>query len=102
MTLPLVLYCTLFVSLGNGCPLVQECSCYGFLLCFPDTVVAVNGIWILVETFMLQGRKHCSLFLDCDARVLKKRRLEKVLLVSCRREFLLQKRPMELHSLPHK
>lgn len=77
MTLPLVLYCTLFVSLGNGCPLVQECSCYGFLLCFPDTVVAVNGIWILVETFMLQGRKHCSLFLDCDARVLKKKKARK-------------------------
>lgn len=67
LTLPLVLYCILFVSLGNGRPLVQECVCYGFLLCFPDTVVAVNGIWILVETFMLQGRKHRSLFLDYDA-----------------------------------
>lgn len=67
LTLLRVLYCILFVSLGNGCPLVQECVCYGLLLCFPDTVVAVNGIWILVETFMLQGRKHRSLFLGYDA-----------------------------------
>lgn len=29
-------------------------------------------------------------------------RPDKALLVSCRREFLLQKRAMELHSLPHK
>uniref|UniRef100_A0A8C3T2A7 Two pore segment channel 1 n=1 Tax=Chelydra serpentina TaxID=8475 RepID=A0A8C3T2A7_CHESE len=26
-----------------------------FVFCFPDTVVAVNGIWILIQTFMLQG-----------------------------------------------
>lgn len=66
LTLPLV-HIVFFVSLGNGCLLVQEWFCYGILLCFPDTVVAVNGIWILVETFMLQGRKHHSLFLDYDA-----------------------------------
>lgn len=53
----------------------------GFSFCFPDTVVAVNGIWILVETFMLQGRKHHSLFLDCSAGALKKREdLSKLLL----------------------
>lgn len=51
---------------------IQGWFCYGFFLCFPDTVVAVNGIWILVETFMLQGRKYHSLFLDCGAGGLKK------------------------------
>lgn len=45
----------------------------GFFLCFPDTVVAVNGIWILVETFMLQGGKDHSLFLDCGAGGLETR-----------------------------
>lgn len=76
--------------------------CYGFFLSFPDTVVAVNGIWILVETFMLQGRKH-GLLLNCGAGGLEKKGgLEKAVLVSCRREFLLQECPMELCSLPHK
>uniref|UniRef100_A0A8C3VE52 Voltage-dependent calcium channel protein TPC1 n=1 Tax=Catharus ustulatus TaxID=91951 RepID=A0A8C3VE52_CATUS len=32
----------------------------GYFLCFSDTVVAVNGIWILVETFMLQGGNFFS------------------------------------------
>lgn len=40
-------------------------------------MVAVNGIWILVETFMLQGRKHRSLFLDYDAGGLKKGKARK-------------------------
>uniref|UniRef100_A0A8C8R9M3 Two pore segment channel 1 n=1 Tax=Pelusios castaneus TaxID=367368 RepID=A0A8C8R9M3_9SAUR len=32
-------------------------------LIFKDTVVAVNGMWILIQTFMLQGGKHMVLFL---------------------------------------
>lgn len=52
----------------------QEWFWYGFFLSFPDTVVAVNGIWILVETFMLQGRKHRSLLLHCGAGGLEKKK----------------------------
>lgn len=77
LTLLLVLCCSLFVTLESGCPLAQDCVCYGFLLYFPDTVVAVNGIWILVETFMLQGRKHRSLFLDYGAGGLNKEKARK-------------------------
>lgn len=77
LSLPHGLYCNLFVSLGSSYPVIQECFCSGFLLCFSDTVVAVNGIWILVETFMLQGRKPCSSFLGYDAGWLNKGRARK-------------------------
>lgn len=53
---------TLYIE--NLCPTSNFTLQWHFV--FPDTVVAVNGIWILVETFMLQGRKYSALFLTAS------------------------------------